>query len=82
MFRLFESFLGILLLYTLFLPPYRSILFHKFVEVLDTLKIPVHCFGTQDTLIKVICLSILQVLFLIKLLCHFHMTLNLNIQNS
>ena len=29
---------------------------HKFVHVFDTLKIPVHCFGTRDTLKKVICL--------------------------
>ena len=55
-----------------------TILFHKFVLVSDTLKIPVHCLGTPDTLKKVICLSILQALFL--LLCHFHM--NLNIWNS
>ena len=72
---LFKSFLGILLLD----PDFSSIiLLHKFVQVFDTLKIPVHCFGTQDTLKKVICPSILQALFL--LLCHFHM--NLNMQNS
>ena len=55
-----------------------TILLHKFMQVFDTLKIPVHCFGTLDTLKKVIYQSVLQALSL--LLCHFHM--NLNMQNS
>ena len=68
---LFESFLGILLLDPAFS---SNILLNKFVQVFDTLKIPVHCFGTWDT--KVICLSVSQALFL--LLCHFHMNLNIH----
>ena len=51
----FESFLGILLLDPAFS---STILFHKFVQVFDTLKIPVRCFRTIDTLNKVICLNI------------------------
>ena len=51
---------------------------HKFVQVFDTLKIPVQCFGTRDTLKKVICPSVSQALCI--LLCHFHM--NLIKQNS
>ena len=43
---LFESFLGILLLDPAFS---SNILLNKFVQVFDTLKIPVHCFGTWDT---------------------------------
>ena len=39
------------------------ILFYKFVEAFDSLKIPGHCFDTQDTVKKVICLNILQALF-------------------
>ena len=39
------------------------ILFHIFVQAFDTLKITEHCFGTRDTLKKVICLSISQALF-------------------
>ena len=38
-------------------------LFHIFVQAFDTLEIPKHRFGTQDTLKKVICLSILQAFF-------------------
>ena len=72
---LFESFLGILLLDPAFS---SNILLNKFVQVFDTLKIPVHCFGTWDTLKIVICPIISQALFL--LLCNFHM--NLNMQNS
>ena len=55
-----------------------TILLYKLVQVFDTLKIPVRCFGTRDTLKKVICLIRSYALFL--LLCHSHM--NLNIQNS
>ena len=54
-----------------------TIILHKIIQVFDTLKIPVHCFGTWNTLKKVICLIVLQALFL--LLCHFH--INLNMQN-
>ena len=41
-------------------PTFSSIiLFHKFVQTFDNLKIPArHCFGTRNTLNKVICLSI------------------------
>ena len=55
-----------------FLTPtfFSTILLHKFVQVLDTLKIPVCCFGTRDTLKKVISLILSYTLFL------------LNIQNS
>ena len=63
---LFESFLWILLLDPAFS---SSILLYKFVQVFDTLKIPVRCFGTRDTLKKVICLILSYTLFL--LLCHF-----------
>ena len=54
-----------------FLTPafFFTILLHKFVQVLDTLKIPVRCFGTRDTLKKVTCLILSYTLFL--LLCHF-----------
>ena len=54
-----------------FLTPafFFTILLHKFVQVFDTLKIPVRCFGTRDTLKKVICLILSYTLFL--LLCHF-----------
>ena len=55
-----------------------TILLHKFVSVIDTLKIPVHSFWTRDTLKTVICPSISQALCL--LFCHFHM--NLYMQNS
>ena len=55
-----------------------TILFHKFVQVFDTWKIPVHCFGTRDTLQKVICLISSYTRFL--LLFHSHM--NLSIKNS
>ena len=50
-------------------PLFFTILLHKFVQVLDTLKIPVRCFGTRDTLKKVTCLILSYTLFL--LLCHF-----------
>ena len=55
-----------------FLTPafFSTILLHKFVQVLDTLKIPVRCFGTRDTLKKVICLILSYTLFL--LLCHLY----------
>ena len=46
-----------------------TILLHKFMQVFDTLKIPVHCFGTRDNLKKVICLILSYTRFL--LLCHF-----------
>ena len=74
---LFESFLGILL----FDPAFPStILLHKFLQVFDTLKIPVYCFGTQDPLKKVLCLIVSQALFV--LLSHFHMNLKiLDMQN-
>ena len=43
----FRILLGILLLD----PPFSStILLHKFAQVFDTLKIPVNCFGTRNTL--------------------------------
>ena len=42
-----------------------TILLHKFVQVFDTLKIPVHCFGTWNTLKKVICLILSYTLFLL-----------------
>ena len=60
-------------------PAFSSIiLFHMFIQAFNTLEIPEHCFGTLDTLKKVICLSISSALFL--LCCKFHM--NMNIQNS
>ena len=64
----------------LFLPPYCCTNSCKYSSLrwFDTLKIPVHCFGTPDTLKKVICLILLYTFLL--LLCHFHM--NINIQNS
>ena len=72
---LFESFLGIL-------PLNPLVFFHHLVphvcQAFDKLKILERRFGTQDTLKKVIYLSISLALFL--LLCLFHM--NLNIQNS
>ena len=52
----FESFLGILLLDFAFS---STILLHKLVQVFDTLQLPVHCFGTLDTL-KVICLILVH----------------------
>ena len=55
-----ESFLGILLLDPRFFF-HHIVLFHKFVQVFDTLKIPVLCFGFA--LKTVICLSISQLLF-------------------
>ena len=51
------------------------ILFHMFVQAFDTLKIQEHCFGTRDSLKKVICMSILQALFL--LLCQLHINLHI-----
>ena len=57
-----------------------TILLHKFLQVFDTLKIPVYCFGTQDPLKKVLCLIVSQALFV--LLSHFHMNLKiLDMQN-
>ena len=50
------------------------ILFHKFVQAFESLKIPVCSFGTWDTLKKVICLSISQALFPM-------LYMNLNVQN-
>ena len=48
---LLDSFFGFLRLD----PAVSSIIwFHKFVQAFDTLKILEHCFGTQDTLKKVI----------------------------
>ena len=58
---LFKSSLGTLLLDYRLDPTFSSTmsrLFHKFIQAFDTLKIPVHCFGTRDTLKKVIYLSI------------------------
>ena len=54
------------------------ILFRMFIHAFDffKLKFPVYCSGTQETLKKEICFSLLQTLFL--LFCHFHMKLNIN----
>ena len=77
---LFQSFLRILLLEAR-TPAFSStILLHKFMQVFDTLKIPVHCFGTRDTLKKVIYLILSYALFL--LLCHSHMNLNIKLMTS
>ena len=51
-----------------------SILFNKFVQAFDTLKTPLLCFGTRETLKKVDYLSFSQAFFL--LLFHFHINLN------
>ena len=52
-----------------------TILLHKFMQVFDTLKIPVHCFGTLDTLKKVICQNFAWSFgthfFFSSLSCHF-----------
>ena len=74
------SFFSNLLLEFCFLTPTFSsaILLHKFVQVFNTMKIPDPCFGTRDTLKKVICLILSYAIFL--LLCYFHM--NLNTQHS
>ena len=73
-----KSFLGIL-------PLNPCFFFHHLVPHICpsiwhviALKTTEHCFGTRDTLKKMICLSISLECFL--LLCHFHM--NLNKQNS
>ena len=68
---LLNPFLELCLSTPIFFP--SIILFHMFVQALDTLKIPEHRFGTSDTLKKMICLSIW--LALLHLLCHFHMNL-------
>ena len=60
----FESFLGILPLDPRLFSESSINLFNMFVDEFDTLKIPVHRFGTRKTLKTVICLSILQALFL------------------
>ena len=56
-----------------------SIFFHHLVQqvcpCIWQFEIPMHCFGTRDTLKKLICLSILKAFFL--LLCHFHMNLKI-----
>ena len=71
---LFGPFLVILLLDPFFLFHYlvlqnRPCIWNAF----ETLTIPVHCFGTRDTLKTVICLSISRALFLF--FCHFHINL-------
>ena len=69
-------FLNTFLEFCLLTPAFFSIiLFQMFIHAFDTLKSPVHGFGTRDTLKKVICLSFLQALVL--LLYHFHMNLNI-----
>ena len=55
-------------------PAFSSIvLLHMFIQAFDTLKIPEHCFGFKfgnlDTLKKVICLSILQVVLKLLQTC-------------
>ena len=60
----FESFLGILPLDPRLFSESSINLFNMFVDEFDTLRIPVHRFGTRKTLKTVICLSISQASFL------------------
>ena len=74
---LFETFLAILLIYRSF-SLRHFVLFYLLDDIarpfISHLKIQAHRPGTREALTKVICLSILQALFL--LFCHFQMNPN------